>query len=146
MEGLNKFLGTDLLITGNLFSKVNGKFVTRYCGRFQLKGFERDVEVHELLAATGQAESFRALRETFTEALARFEKKDFDAAEDGFHRALKLNPEDGPSTFFLKHIAELRAHPPEGEWTGAVELKRNRLMMDLLDGFQDFRGRQVLTK
>lgn len=123
MEGLNKYLGTDLLITSDLYSGVRDKFVTRNCGRFQLKGFEKEVEVHELLSTPDQAEASKPWREPYEEALRHFEKKDLDAAEAGFHCVLKLRPNDGPAEFFLKHIAELRTHPPDGEWTGVVELK-----------------------
>jgi adenylate cyclase len=123
MEGLNKYLGTDLLITSDLYSGVQDRFVTRKCGRFQLKGFEKEVEVHELLSESDQAEASKAWREAYAEALQAFENRDFEAAETGFHCVLKLHSEDGPAKFFLKHISEVRAHPPEGEWTGAVELK-----------------------
>ncbi|MBI4661176.1 MAG: adenylate/guanylate cyclase domain-containing protein [Verrucomicrobia bacterium] len=123
MEGLNKYLGTDLLVTGDLYTGVQDKFVTRFCGRFQLKGFEKAVEVHELLGASDQAETSKAWREAYTEALKQYEKKDLEAAEAGFHCTLKLRPTDGPSQFFLKHLEELRSHPPDGEWTGVVELK-----------------------
>ncbi|MBM3840635.1 MAG: adenylate/guanylate cyclase domain-containing protein [Verrucomicrobia bacterium] len=123
MEGLNKYLGTDLLITSDLYSGVRDRFVTRKCGRFRLKGFEKEVEVHELLSGPEQADGSKAWREAYAEALKHFEGKDIDAAEAGFHCVLKLHPEDGPSKFLLNHIAELRSHPPDGEWTGAVELK-----------------------
>lgn len=123
MEGLNKFLGTDLLITSDIYSTVRDKFVTRLCGQFQLKGFEKAVEVHELLGTPDQGEASKAWRDAYADALEHFQKKDFDAAEAGFQCALKLHPKDGPSQFFLKHLAELRAQPLEGEWTGVVELK-----------------------
>lgn len=43
MEGLNKYLGTDVLITGEVQAAVTDKFVTRFCGQFKLKGFEKAV-------------------------------------------------------------------------------------------------------
>jgi hypothetical protein len=36
---------------------------------------------------------------------------------------LQLQPDDGPAKFFLKHLAELRDHPPGPDWQGEVELK-----------------------
>lgn len=122
MEGLNKYLGTDVLITEEIYSGVKEKFITRFAGRFQLKGFEKVVGVHELLGSTEQAEASRPWREAYAAALQSFEKKDFEAAERGFHCVLELRPNDGPAKFFLKHLKALHANPPEGEWEGTIEL------------------------
>ena len=75
------------------------------------------------MVVTGTAEETRAWREAFAAALAEFGKKHFDAAEAGFKRVLELRPNDGPATFYLKQIADLRTHElPEG-WNGGVSLK-----------------------
>ena len=49
MEGLNKYLGTDVLITGDVKKEIGDSFITRYLGKFQLKGFEKSVDVYELV-------------------------------------------------------------------------------------------------
>jgi adenylate cyclase len=123
MEGLNKYLGTDVLATREAQSAVDGRMVTRLCGHFRLKGFEKTVEVYELVGFPEQAEATRAWRELFADALKAFQRKDWDSAEAGFHRTLATRPEDGPSKFYLARIAELRVQTlPEG-WAGEVELK-----------------------
>ncbi len=123
MEGLNKYLGTDVLITEEVYSGVKDKYLTRFAGRFQLKGFEKEVRVHELLCEVTQAEVSRSWREAYAQALEVWEKGDLDEAEARFQRVLEIRPKDGPSLFLIKHIKELRAHPHEGPWTGIVELK-----------------------
>lgn len=123
MEGLNKHLGTDLLITGDIYARVRDKFVTRCCGQFQLKGFEKAVEVHELLGTSDTAETSRVWREAYADALKHLQAKDFDAAEAGFRCTIEMRSNDGPANFLLKQIQELRTHPPDGEWTGVIELK-----------------------
>jgi adenylate cyclase len=123
MEGLNKYLGTDVLITGEVQAAVTDKFVTRFCGQFKLKGFEKAVDVHELIALPDKAEATRAWREAYGEALKHYQSNNLDEAERGFQCTIQLHPEDGPSQFFLKHIKEVREHPPEGEWSQVVELK-----------------------
>jgi adenylate cyclase len=125
MEGLNKYLGTDVLITGDVNTAVKGKFVTRFCGLFQLKGFERAVEVHELLAEAGpeEEEKSRAWREAYAEALKTFQSGDWASAEAGLHCVIKMRGKDGPSEFLLKHIKEHSDTPPAPGWDGVVELK-----------------------
>jgi adenylate cyclase len=123
MEGLNKHLGTNVLITRETKEGNGGRFVTRAVGYFRLKGFERVVEVHELLDEAGQMEATRPWREAFAEALHDFQKKRFEAAEAGFRRTQELHPDDGPSGFYLARIAEFRGNPPGDDWAGEIDLK-----------------------
>src|SRR6266852_3730122 len=55
MEGLNKHLGTDILITRETQEAASENITTRFAGHFRLKGFEKAVAVYELLGLRGQA-------------------------------------------------------------------------------------------
>jgi adenylate cyclase len=123
LEGLNKQLGTDVLLTRAAIPSTNGEWLLRPAGFFQFKGFENFVEVVELVVNAGNAEETRAWREVFAAALAEFGQKNFDAADAGFKRTLELRPEDGPSKFYLKQVAEMRTHPLSEGWNGGVSLK-----------------------
>jgi adenylate cyclase len=123
MEGLNKYLGTTVLATGETHREVAEKLVSRCAGRFRLKGFEKVVEVFELVDLPEREAESRPWREAFAEALARFRQRDFTGAEAGFRRVLELHPDDGPAKFYLAHLPEFLAHPPPEDWSGEVELK-----------------------
>jgi adenylate cyclase len=123
MEGLNKYVGTTVLLTRDTRDGVGDQYVTRLVGHFILKGFEKVVEVYELVGDKDSAEPTRAWRDTFSQALEQFQKRNFGVAESGFRRTLEIKAEDGPSKFYLKHIAELGPEPPAEDWTGAIELK-----------------------
>ncbi|HVY68577.1 MAG TPA: adenylate/guanylate cyclase domain-containing protein [Verrucomicrobiae bacterium] len=124
MEGLNKYTGTDILVTGDVHKHVSEKFVFRHAGRFKLKGFEKAVEVHELLATVDKAEESRAWREAFAGALDLYLKRNFPAAEAAFQQVIEMRGgKDGPSALYLKHLKELREHPLPDDWQGEIELK-----------------------
>ena len=123
MEGLNKYLGTTVLATGETFAAARDQIVSRCCGVFRLKGFERAVEVHELIDPIDRAESSRPWREAFAAALDHFRRRDFSAAEAAFRRVLEFRPDDGPTKFYLHKLDEFRADPPSEGWKGEVELK-----------------------
>lgn len=123
MEGLNKYLRTTLLATGDIYHKVSDKFVARFAGHFRLKGFEKVVEVYELLAPIDQAAASRDWREAFQAALEQFQKRSFPAAATGFQRVVQLHPDDGPAAFYLNQIEEFRTAPPPEDWAGEIELK-----------------------
>jgi adenylate cyclase len=121
MEGLNKHLGTEVLITAETKAEIGNQFITRYLGKFQLKGFERSVEVYELVAKRDEAAA--AAADEFNTALRLFQQRDLGAAEAAFGRLLEAKPEDGATQFYTKHIAEVRKQDMPENWQGEVELK-----------------------
>jgi adenylate cyclase len=123
MEGLNKYLGTRVLITADTRQVAGPKIITRYLGLFRLKGFEKAVGVHELTGRVEQEAESRELRERFAQALAALAAKDFAAAEAAFHRVLEISPKDGPSKFYLEQIEDLRAAALPADWKGEITLK-----------------------
>jgi adenylate cyclase len=123
MEGLNKYMGTEVLITGDTQSEAQDKFLTRFLGDFRLKGFEKSVAVHELVGLPEKAEQYRVLHAAFAGALKLFRERNFSEAAVAFKRVLEISAKDGPAKFYLKHLAELEGHPLPADWAGEVELK-----------------------
>jgi adenylate cyclase len=123
MEGLNKYLGTSILATGDIIESVKDKFITRYLGRFQLKGFAKAVDVYELIGTLQTDHPSKLVREDFALALEHFKRREFDAAELCFKKLLQKTPKDGPAQFYLKAIKEFRVDPPGQGWNGEIELK-----------------------
>lgn len=121
MEGLNKYLGTQVLITGATRAEIGEKFSTRFVGRFRLKGFEKSVEVFEPLGRDPAVEP--PWLKLFYSALEAFVRQDFPAARNRFAEVLNLKPDDGPATFYLHKIAEFHVMPPAESWAGEIELR-----------------------
>lgn len=116
LEGLNKYLGTDCLVTAETHVCLGDRLVTRPVGLFQLKGFDKDVEVFELIGWPDQAESTRPWREAFAQALNNYKERNMEFAEAGFRTTLELRPGDGPSEFYLGEIEKLRGQTVPDEW------------------------------
>jgi adenylate cyclase len=123
MEGLNKYLGTRVLITTDTQQGAGPQIITRHLGLFRLKGFEKAVGVHELSGRLEQEAESRELRERFAQALAALATKDFAAAATAFQRVLELSPKDGPALFYLEQIEELRETTLPADWKGEITLK-----------------------
>jgi adenylate cyclase len=123
LEGLNKHLGTKCLISGTTQAAMGGELVTRCLGKFQLKGFEGLVEVHELIGWPAETEETRPWREAFAQALNNFEERNLEFAEAGFRQVLELKPNDGPSLFYLQRIADLVSEPLPEMWATHTILK-----------------------
>ncbi|HWD20767.1 MAG TPA: CHASE2 domain-containing protein [Verrucomicrobiae bacterium] len=123
MEGLNKYLGTRVLITSDTKNAIDGRLVARYLGLFRLKGFEKAVGVYELMARADEESESAELRARFAAALEKFCARDFAGAEIAFQRVLEISPEDGPSQFYLEHINELVGTELPPAWKGDITLK-----------------------
>jgi len=123
LEGLNKHLGTFSVISGETKKAIGDRLVTRCLGKFQLKGFEGLVEVHELIGWPVDAEATRPWRDAFAEALNNYEERNLEFAGMGFQRVLELRPDDGPTKFYLSRIEELSQQALPDNWVTHTILK-----------------------
>jgi adenylate cyclase len=123
LEGLNKFLGTECLMSAQTKTEIADRLVTRAVGNFRLKGFEGLVAVHELVGWPEQEEETRAWREAFAKALRNYQERRPELAAIGFRQVLQLKPDDGPASFYLKQIAERAAETVNDQWATFTVLK-----------------------
>jgi len=122
LEGLNKYLGTEVLASSAVLAPVEDKFVFRPIGHFRLKGSDRVLEVNELLGTVEQREKSKPWRDAFGEALRKFKHREFVEAEAGFRRVLEIKPNDGPSLFYLETLERFRQEPPPKSWLGEINM------------------------
>jgi adenylate cyclase len=105
LEGLNKELGTSLLVSAETLRGV-GAAVSRPLGAFVLEGKRASIEVHELLGWEVDAAARHAkLCDGFAEGLAAFRQRDLRKAQTSFENVLSQNPGDGPSAWYLDRIS-----------------------------------------
>ncbi|MEW5755770.1 MAG: adenylate/guanylate cyclase domain-containing protein [Pseudomonadota bacterium] len=106
IEGLNKQLGTSLLVTGEVLADLDG-FVSRELGMFRLAGKQQPLVIHELLGLEAHCgERERALCRHFSQGLHAYRRQECRAAMVEFQRALTVRPDDGPSRFFLQRCEQ----------------------------------------
>ena len=123
LEGLNKQLGTNILATREIQKSLGDRMITRLVGHFRFKGFEKTVEIYELIATVEPARLSQPWRESFEKALSDFQRKKFDDAAKGFQETLALRPEDGPARYYLAKITELQSEKLSVEWKGEIDLQ-----------------------
>ncbi len=124
IEGLNKYLGTSLLVSEEVVHQLNG-FLTRELGKFRLKGKVQPIVIHELLCRAEEAdEKLRSACATFAGALDAFRRQSWDEAMEKFHLIAETNPEDGPSLFYLELCEQYKQSSPEETWSGVVSMDK----------------------
>jgi adenylate cyclase len=122
MEGLNKHLGTQILVSEEVLDQVDG-FLTREVGGFLVAGKSKPVVVHELICRLEECEEEQIKRcESFSKALQACRRQSWDEAQMIFQESRRLYGQDGPSEFFLDKCEEYKANPPGETWDGVVHL------------------------
>lgn len=122
MEGLNKYLGTNVLISGDTHARIGDGFISRCLGEFQLAGRRKAVTVYELLGEK-PAVSIPEYFEPFARALGAYHAGDFATATLLFQDSgARRGSRDGPSEFYLARIATLNNTAPQ-PWDPVVEME-----------------------
>jgi adenylate cyclase len=104
LEGLNKYLGTQIIASREVVDGLDG-FELRPLGLFKLKGRDGAIEVVEVLGEE-PGDGAAPWLQLFGEALADFQAGHPERALAGFERVLQQRPADGPSAFFCARCRE----------------------------------------
>ena len=124
IEGLNKYLGTKILVTEDALCKVNS-FLTRKLGKFLLAGKSKPIAVLELICCQKEAnEKQIALCKTFAKALDAYNRRSFKEAIEILHESMKNDYTNGPSQFYLTLCQQYINNPPSQTWNGLISLKK----------------------
>lgn len=63
------------------------------------------------------------LLEAYNEALTLYKQRKWEEARQGFLKALKILPEDGPSQLYIERCEEYIKNPPDDDWDGVFVMK-----------------------
>ena len=122
MDGLNKFLGTNTLVSGDTLAQVDA-VASRDLGVFKLKGKIQPLAVHELIGYAELLDSAQERRRVqFDEALSAFHRQEWRVAARLFLALQESLGRDGPSEFFRNLCEQYDTSPPPQPWDRVVAL------------------------
>jgi adenylate cyclase len=124
IEGLNKHLGTGILVSEEIIRQLDG-FLIRELGQFRMAGKSKPVDVYEILTRT--EESNGKLRDAcaiFAEALAAYRRRSWDEAIEKFRQSIEKSGQDGPSSFYITLCENYKRNPPQEAWDQVVHIDR----------------------
>lgn len=121
LEGLNKYLGTRILVSDATASRFAGRFLTRRLGEFKVVGKEQGVGIHELLGPSDEVQPMPWL-DTFAAGIAAFCRGELEEAGRCM-RAVgdQRGGHDGPADYYLEKIQELQRDGLPPGWAGTME-------------------------
>jgi adenylate cyclase len=122
IEGLNKYLGTRILVSEEVVHQLDGLLI-REVGIFLLAGKSKPLVVYGLAGRPEESgDSQRKACSIFAEALTAFKKQSWDEAIEKFHQSHECFGEDGPSRFYLKLCDQYKRDPPGEGWNGIIRM------------------------
>jgi adenylate cyclase len=112
LESLNSRYASSILVSEQVSAIVEEEFILRRLDKVRLAGTSTSFRVYELVAEKeGASANVLEAAGVFSEALSRFEEKDWRKAQALFFRVLALVPGDGPAAAFLERCREHTASP-----------------------------------
>jgi adenylate cyclase len=125
LEGVNKQYGTWILISENTYNEAGGGFTVRRLDRVRVAGIREPVRLYELFDEEKHTDT--ATKEAvkmFHIGLKLFEEKKWNKALDNFKGVMKLLPQDGPSSIYIKRCSDNILNPPPQSWDGVFNLRK----------------------
>jgi adenylate cyclase len=125
LEGLNKFYGTQVLVSAPVRDETKARFVYRIVDLVVPKGTSTPVGIYELVGACDAADGPVATSEAvefssrFDKAFSMYMARKFEEAAAVFAELLTENPKDGPAKVMAARCRGYIANPPGPDWTGA---------------------------
>jgi len=118
LEGLTKYYGAPLLVSGEVVAQVP-EYRYRKLDRVQVKGRNEAVDIYEpvCLRDTCPPHQKQSL-ELFASALQAYSQQHWDLAEQGFSQFLLDYPDDRTTRIYLQRIHAFKDNPPAPDWCG----------------------------
>ena len=123
LEAMCKQYGVDILISGEMYKRVEADFLARPIDRVVAVGKTLATDIFELVGErAGTPPEFERRCTEFAAAVDAYRRRDFDGA---LRLVLAYEAEYGPDVAAAKYVARCRqllADPPPGDWACAVVL------------------------
>ncbi|MEP6811082.1 MAG: adenylate/guanylate cyclase domain-containing protein, partial [Chthoniobacterales bacterium] len=124
LEALNKYLGTQVLISESTRAQLNDRIVVRPLGEFLAAGKTKSVLIHELICRCGDDAPDREWLDCFAAGLREYQAGNLEPARAFMRQTASIRGlRDGPSEFYLKTMDELERDGTPQVWTGVVQMK-----------------------
>jgi adenylate cyclase len=122
LEGINRFYGTWVMVSGETRRAAGDAFAWRHVDRVRAKGKQQAIELFELLGRSGEVDPRRLeFAADYEEALALYRQQRFADAARALEGLAAELPGDGSVARLLGLARDFEARPPEADWDGTSD-------------------------
>lgn len=119
LEGLNKYYGTEIIVSAGTLNGARGSVVARLLDRVAVKGRTGGIEIYELIdSADGIDAGTAEFARLATDAVQLYLMGRFPECMELVPRALALRPDDEPLRIISRRCAKYATAKPAADWNG----------------------------
>jgi adenylate cyclase len=123
LEGVNKQYKTYTMISQFTYEHAKEGIETRKLDSIRVMGKKEPVDIYEVLGKKGEMdENIREILSLFNQGIGHYEQRQWQEGITCFEQALKIHPEDGPSSTYLERCRGFLETPPPDEWDGVYSM------------------------
>ena len=122
LESLNKFYGTEILISEATARQLDNGFTLREVDLVRVKGKKQPIAIYELLKEGPPEGKLASFLEYYLEGLALFRDRQWGPALEAFRAATNLNPHDNLCAHYLQVTQKFQQTPPGPDWDGVTTM------------------------
>lgn len=127
LEGLNKYYGTQILISESTKNGIDSAFIVREIDKVAVKGKTQGVKIFELFGHTEltpaiEIDSFIQLKNLYEPVLFSYYAGDWESALHGFKDVGKKFPDDIPTKLMIERCKAFLINPPSN-WEGVISMQ-----------------------
>jgi adenylate cyclase len=124
LEGLNKYYGTDILLTESTFRAAEPLIEARLLDIVVVKGKTQGIKVYELVGERGSVSGgWLATLDLYSQGMYFYLARDWTKAAGMFAQAIRHNPQDRPAALMLERATRFSRTPPPEDWKGDVIMR-----------------------
>lgn len=117
LEGVNKFYGTHICVSEDIYNEAKEIYTFRYLDKIKVKGKNIWINIYELISNIWEAGIFKEnIIADFEKAVSYYMNKKFIEAKEIFEKLSKLW--DNPSKVYAKRCEVFLQNPPWENWDG----------------------------
>jgi adenylate cyclase len=121
LQEVNRHYGTHLVLSDATRSLAGPGLLMRELDQVQVRGRKQPVTIFELVW-TAPGEEAPLWLSSFEEGRAAYLARDWQKATAYFEEVIRLKPEDGPATLYLRRCRRYLEAPPPPDWQGVSVL------------------------
>jgi adenylate cyclase len=130
LEGLNKYYGSSILVSGQIAAVCSDEFLFRHVDRSQPKGVGRPLDIFELLGTLDGPEEFRItpgmtkLVQDWDRVYEVYAGRDWLRALDALEAFADHYPDDVLAGIYLDRVVGFMLEPPSETWDGIIHFSK----------------------
>jgi len=118
LEGLNKYYGSEIIVSAFTAAALNQQFILRELDLVRVKGKKQPVAIFELLGTAPPDPGLAQFLQLYHQGLELFRQRQWEESQTAFSAALELRPQDHHCHRHLSLIKQFQVEPPGPEWQG----------------------------